>query len=562
MCSFAISGLIDNVNAQFSMKTNAANGTAGIPRRDGSTLVLTLTTITLLAIMAAYTLRRVAPKFRMTAQAAGWQEARLSAEAGVDAALSALQLNAAGAAPGVWSGWTQETGGPVNNTSLANPLASVLGLVTGLVNGLLGLLGGPATVASPSPVTISTPILNSLQISPGGGPPTNVDVKLWAVYPTASPYYRWFRIRATATCPLPKPCYQAPEDLDVSLRRYSLHAVRPQLKNDDGNVAAVPTPSASRIVEVLVEPVLPFELAIMTSQALSLATSGAWNVDSFDSRDPLKSNPDGTYPGTASPLAQSNGNIASDLGRPPEMLYGPLIAANGCSVRGAISTNGGDDPDTASHENVTGASGVDPSRIRSDFFREMPPLARPASGIFLTAPPRGAPFVAGPAAQPAQYLVHTNLSAFTVTAPPQGAPGSIVIMVDGNLDIPTGTITIPPTVTAIIFVRGNIDFHGQAINTSPQSSRRAAQLQIYGEDSGGDTRTLQAYGNASICAAFYGPDYDVTFQDNVEWIGAVAGRSFQMLGGGNGGFHYDEALGMVGAPISFRIARYVEDVRE
>ncbi len=38
--------------------------------------------------------------------------------------------------------------------------------------------------------------------------------------------------------------------------------------------------------------------------------------------------------------------------------------------------------------------------------------------------------------------------------------------------------------------------------------------------------------------------------------------SFEMLGGGTGGFHYDEALGVVGAPIGFRIARYVEDVRE
>jgi len=43
------------------------------------------------------------------------------------------------------------------------------------------------------------------------------------------------------------------------------------------------------------------------------------------------------------------------------------------------------------------------------------------------------------------------------------------------------------------------------------------------------------------------------------------GRSiprFEMLGGGTGGFHYDEALGTVGLPIGFRIVRYVEDVRE
>jgi hypothetical protein len=113
-------------------------------------------------------------------------------------------------------------------------------------------------------------------------------------------------------------------------------------------------------------------------------------------------------------------------------------------------------------------------------------------------------------------------------------------------------------VTVKVYVRGNVDFHNLAINQDGQ----AAQLQIYGEETNGETRTVSAYGQASICAAFYGPEYDVQFADEVAWFGAVAARSFQMLGGGNGGFHYDEALGVVGDPIGFRIARYVEDVRE
>ena len=50
--------------------------------------------------------------------------------------------------------------------------------------------------------------------------------------------------------------------------------------------------------------------------------------------------------------------------------------------------------------------------------------------------------------------------------------------------------------------------------------------------------------------------------DAVEWYGSIAARSFEMFGGGTGGLHYDEALAMVGPPISFRIARYIEDVRE
>ncbi|MEI9896169.1 MAG: hypothetical protein WDN28_20465 [Chthoniobacter sp.] len=69
-----------------------------------------------------------------------------------------------------------------------------------------------------------------------------------------------------------------------------------------------------------------------------------------------------------------------------------------------------------------------------------------------------------------------------------------------------------------IFVRGNIDFHDRQIN----QGGHAGQLQIYGEETNGGTRTLRAYGTAGITAAFYGPQYDVQLTDEVEWTGAVA----------------------------------------
>jgi hypothetical protein len=257
-------------------------------------------------------------------------------------------------------------------------------------------------------------------------------------------------------------------------------------------------------------------------------------------------------------MAQANGNIATNAARPGNSLYGTLIAANGAIVRGGVATNGGDDPTTQAHENVSGASQIDASRIRSDFYREMKPFTRPTSGIFLPPPAPGQPFVAESATQPTQYLISQNLGAFTVAGPADGSPGGVIIMVNGDLDIASGTISIPANVTVQMFVAGNIDFHNNSIN----ANRPPGQLQIYGENSQGDKRTLRAFGTASISAAFYGPDYDVNLTGSVDWSGAVAAQSFQMLGGGNGGFHYDEALGMVGAPISFRIARYVEDVRE
>jgi hypothetical protein len=516
-------------------------------RRQASTLVLAVGTIAILTFMAAYTLRKAGPKFRMAYQTAAWQEARLSAEAGVDVAMGELSRNAAGPAPEQWAGWKQSNGGLI---------VPALAATLNTINSILSLLGGSARISQPI-------FLDNLSVSGGGGTPAEVDVQLWAVYPSASSQRRWFRIRSMATCALPPPAYIAPDILDAPLRRYSLRTVRPQLRKDDvGEPMTIQPPSVSRTVEVLVEPILPFELAIFTDQSLSLGTSGTWGVDSYDSRDPLKSNPDGTYPGRNSPKVQENGNIANNHGRPAGSLYGPLIAANGAHVRGAVATNGGDDPKTEAHENVTGTAGLDPSRVRDDFFREMKPMARPATRLILPNPPLGLPFIAGPESAPTQYLASRNLGAFSVAPMPAGVKGAVVIMVNGDLDIASGTITIPPGVTVQIYVRGNIDFHSSSINLGTDSSQRAAQLQIYGEDSGTERRTLRADGNATICAAFYGPSYDVKLAGNVEWFGSVGARSFEMLGGGTGGFHYDEALGTVGAPISFRIARYVEDVRE
>ncbi len=152
-----------------------------------------------------------------------------------------------------------------------------------------------------------------------------------------------------------------------------------------------------------------------------------------------------------------------------------------------------------------------------------------------------------------------NLGSFTVVGP-GGGKGAIIIFVNGNLDV-AGSIRIPPDVTVQLYIAGGIDFHNSQINANPGDSRRAASLQIYGEATESARQTLRASNGANVVAAFYGPGYDIKLSDDVSWSGSVVGRTFEMLGGGSSGFHYDEALAKVGAPIGFRIVRYVEDVR-
>jgi hypothetical protein len=156
--------------------------------------VLTLSALAILSVAAAFTLQRVSPRFQMASQAAAWQEARLAAESGIDVALTELSYNATGTQDSGWAGWQQ--------TDANGKIIPVLSSTLSIVNSLLSLLLGPGP--SGNPVRVSGPIyLDTLQgVSPGNRP-TNVDVQLWALYPTSSPYYRWFRIRAMATCALP-----------------------------------------------------------------------------------------------------------------------------------------------------------------------------------------------------------------------------------------------------------------------------------------------------------------------------------------------------------------------
>lgn len=107
------------------------------------------------------------------------------------------------------------------------------------------------------------------------------------------------------------------------------------------------------------------------------------------------------------------------------------IAANGTEVRGAMATNGGDDPNTPEHENVSGALRVDPARVRHDFDREMRTVASPTVPVMLPPPPGSAAYPAGPEAAPTVYLVPGSLTQLRISAPADGSNAAIVIMING-----------------------------------------------------------------------------------------------------------------------------------
>ena len=530
-------------------------------RSEAAVTIIALLSLVILSLVAAAILRNVVPRYHVSYQTAGWQEARLAAEAGVDLALERLNKNVpvVSASTADWVGWKQDATTAASGTLFAKNTATA---VSGLT-------------ASGNALTASVPIyLDNVDVSPSAGTRAAADIQLTALYPNPSLSNPWFRIRSMGTAGLPGPARSASDRMDTSLRRLSLRSpMRPQLAADDVlTPTTVPFPNASRIVEVLARPVTPFSKAIVTQQNMVLGNSSGWQVNSYDSSDPNKSGTNGVYPGDSSPKIQSNGDIASNAALATTTTYGPLIVANGAQVLGSVSTNGGDDPaTTTTYENVSGSGGIDQNRIDDDFYDPLlaAPVPTPSSYLIKPNYSAGAPFAAsGSTTTENYYRVYANeaqLGSFAVSG-----TGRITIFIDGDWNLGNGNgafVQIPPGVQATIYVKGNIDFGNGLVNTNAASTKIAANLVIYGvpdADASGNlpARTLSSSGSSEIAAAFYGPSYAVSLNGTAEWYGSVAAYSYTISGGGGGGFHYDEALAGVGYVRKFEIVSYFEDSRK
>lgn len=487
-------------------------------------LIATLIILAILTVSVASFYRALIPGYRSVYQSASWQEALHGAEAGADYALQTLNGYAAGTpdpSAYTWSGTTTA------NTSYT-PLSAASNRERTL--NTLPQLGGPNNVK----------LLN-----------VGIDVYTRDTTIQNNP---WYRIRSTARADLPDK-YVSRDGREAELRRM-------KLTNKNGTLD---DPYVARTVEMIVRPKFRFSRAITTVDSLSLGNSNNWLVDSFDSTDTSKSDPGtiagGIYPASTPSEIQSNGSVATLAVLPTGTLYGPLISANGAIVKGDAMTVGGDNPSTTVHENVSGSSGIDQTRIRDDFDEYLPPVTMPSWSSWSANPPGNTNFTTSTnRASPARYIL-TTLGAFNVVAPAAGTTGYIELRVDGNLNIGNGNgaqITIPPNVYATIYVGGNINFGNGLVNSNSSSSKVATRLTVYGV---GTSRTYVASGNAVQILSFYGPNYGITLNGTVTTVGSMVGRSFSISGGGIGGFHYDEALGKTGAISGWTPVSYFEDTR-
>lgn len=499
-----------------------------INRSRASTLVVALLIIATLGMAIAGYYRDLIPKYRGTHQGTAWHEALHGADAGVDLVISNLNS---------WAGVNGDPGAypwTTNGWSFTDATYATNGERT-LASGSLPVLGGPNNVR-----------LTKLA----------VDVYTRETIGTSPTYNPWFRVRSTARANLPDR-YVPHDTRDTELRRMKLAA-------KTGGGAA--DPHVTRTVEVVLRPRYRGSRAITSVNNMSLGNSANWVVDSFDSQDTAKSNAGtsagGIYPGSSSTKVQSNGSIASAKQNPSGTPYGPLISGNGAVVKGEVKTNGGDNPGTAAHENVSGSSGMDPSRILSDFSEDIPIPTAPTWSSWNYQGAARATYVTGTQASPTKYSITGNQGSFAVTAPASGT-GYVQIIITGNLSTGNGGgagITIPPNVHATIWVQGNIDFGNGRINSNAASSKVASRLTVHGVSTSA-MATFTASGNCVQNLIFNGPNYSASLNGTVETTGSFVVKNFSISGGGNGGFHYDEAIGRNAAIAGWEVASYFDDTR-
>jgi hypothetical protein len=131
----------------------------------------------------------------------------------------------------------------------------------------------------------------------------------------------------------------------------------------------------------------------------------------------------------------------------------------------------------------------------------------------------------------------------------------------------TGSLTVAKGVNVRFYMYGNFDMKGKNfdnnnVDGSPVGNpSRAGHIQLYGINptAVGATQSIDMNPPGDFYMMIYAPGADVTMHGNPDLYGAVVCRNWS--GNGNTSFHFDKQLATEGAPLDYRIASYVEDVR-
>lgn len=473
----------------------------------GSVLIWTVLVITILSLVAAGLLQVVSGKYHSTLHTATWQEALVAGESGVDLAVLELRksLYPVNDAWNTTRGWTNDGG-----------------------------FGHHGLSTIPNAGMAGTEMKIKVNVD---GPPELLDL---------TNNWQYYRIRAIGTMPITGPGRAADNKQDTRLRKVSLRTER--FAGTDLAPDAFTGAQVSRRIEAIVRPVSAFDQAIMSVGSLDLSNEDII-IDSYDSRDPLKST-NGLYDPAKQ---QRRGNIATD---------GAVLQAGHASVFGDVATNSG----VASNiENITGIE-------RTDFYQDPIPVGVPNSQWFPAPAPITINNTQSLAASPVEgssasrYVVNSIHFAgneiLTFTGNADGSPSYIEIYITGDVSVQgNGQVIVAPGVKAKVYFAGDFDISGNGVlNVNNQPG----DLLFYGINppDPSTVKTFNLGGNSLLSAAVYAPAFDMQINNGGTQgsvFGSFVGKTVRMVGVSD--LHYDEALGSYGVINNYKLVSWFEDTR-
>ncbi len=480
-------------------------------RRAGSVFLLSVGILALLAILSSLVFTIVSNRHRQAFQTASWHEAMIAAESGVDIAVTAIQRQLSS-----------------DSTERAKAIQSWP----------LGTSGNRTYNMAASP----------LQRAGEGGQQSWCQVEVEAPAALLVGGKQWYRVRSTGYSRVPGNRVLAGESVDVKLRKldfYFDHRKYQKNSATEPNVAPQPVlhPQVTRLVEVIVKPVGPFDKAIKADEWIDVNNQNPV-VDSYDPRDPAKST-NGFYDPAK---RQTNGDIASN---------GPIIDLGGAHIYGDASTNGGD---VLNASNVTG-------EIRDDFYQVLYPVQRPV----MTASPSTPLSVNRTTVVDASAVAPTRLilsqikldgtKTLTINGVGVGSPRSVIILVNGDVNVSgQAQIILGPGVTVEMYIVGDGTFTGGGV-VNPNS---AINFQLYGVAPlpGGTAGSFKIAGIGGFRGAVYAPNSSITLVgggsgDGI--FGSIVGKTVAMTGGQS--VHYDESMAGGGLTSDYLVVSWFEDTR-
>ncbi len=295
--------------------------------KKGGVLVASVLTVAVLASISAVTLSAVNAKHRNSYQAAGWRDALVAAESGVERAMAELTASI-GDPNSAWTGWTvvDAAGNPAQNQTIDRDGRWIPGYTLRTVT----------TLPPQNGESVQTQCLVMVDV-----PAT-----------LASTSRRWnqsFRIRSTGIVPLPQLSRAVSDEKDTQLRRLSL--VTDRTVGSETRGARLGVPQATRTIEVIAKPesVFRYGLAAEINFKLQRKTFiDGYNSNYPDSSTNGKYDPAKRTPKGGSVLANrwkkkpkpTNPLEKFDLGH--ATIYGDLV------VKGTLKN-------VKNHENVLGS---------------------------------------------------------------------------------------------------------------------------------------------------------------------------------------------------------------